>query len=60
MSASEWNRSMADMRNLLDILSDYNRDLKDALYVGDDVFDIEVLQAVNEGFCPRDSPQCVV
>ena len=29
------------------------------IYVGDDIFDIEVLCFVKEGFCPKDSPKDV-
>uniref|UniRef100_A0A6C0LWS1 3-deoxy-D-manno-octulosonate 8-phosphate phosphatase n=1 Tax=viral metagenome TaxID=1070528 RepID=A0A6C0LWS1_9ZZZZ len=41
------------------ILSDYNVTKEDTIYVGDDIFDIEVLQVVKEGFCPNDSPSDV-
>ena len=41
------------------IMSDYKVTEKDIFYVGDDIFDIEVLSTVKEGFCPKDSPQDV-
>ena len=41
------------------ILQDYNVSINETLYVGDDIFDIEVLTSVKEGFCPKDSPSDV-
>ena len=51
------NLSKLDILNK--IMSDYNVNKNDIIYVGDDIFDIEVLSIVKEGFCPLDSPQDV-
>ena len=41
------------------ILNDYKVLQKNCLYIGDDIFDIEVLKVVGYSFCPVDSPKCV-
>tara|TARA_B110000483_G_C18145193_1_gene523124 strand:+ start:803 stop:1339 length:537 start_codon:yes stop_codon:yes gene_type:complete len=41
------------------ILEDYTLKNDEVIYVGDDIFDIEVLKIVKEGFCPNDSPSDV-
>lgn len=48
--------NMSKLQILDKILSDYNVKKEDTIYVGDDIFDIEVLEIVKEGFCPKDSP----
>ena len=51
------NLSKSDI--LKKIMEDYSIYEKDIIYVGDDIFDIEVLSSVKEGFCPKDSPKDV-
>jgi len=41
------------------ILDEYNIKSEDTIYVGDDIFDIEVFNNVGYAFCPNDSPLCV-
>tara|TARA_Y100000768_G_scaffold36911_3_gene24148 strand:+ start:5742 stop:6281 length:540 start_codon:yes stop_codon:yes gene_type:complete len=41
------------------ILDEYNIKSEDTIYVGDDIFDIEVFNNVGHAFCPNDSPLCV-
>ena len=48
--------NMSKLQILDKILMDYNVKREDTIYVGDDIFDIEVLAVVKEGFCPKDSP----
>ena len=43
------------IQTLEKILLDYNIKKQNTIYVGDDIFDIEVLKIVKEGFCPKDS-----
>ena len=51
--------NLSKLQSLHIILQDYNVSKNETLYVGDDIFDIEVLTYVKEGFCPKDSPSDV-
>ena len=55
-SGREKDGKMSKLQILDVILKDYNISKNETLYVGDDIFDIEVLTIVKEGFCPKDSP----
>ena len=48
--------NLSKLQILDNILTDYNATKEETIYVGDDIFDIEVLSVVKEGFCPKDSP----
>ncbi len=48
--------NMSKLEVLNKILNDYGLKENETIYVGDDIFDIEVLKTVKEGFCPKDSP----
>lgn len=50
------NGNMSKLEILNIILNDYGVEKENVIYVGDDIFDIEVLKEVKEGFCPKDSP----
>ena len=41
------------------ILKDYNCTSKEVLYIGDDLFDIEIMRLVGYPFCPSNSPRLV-
>lgn len=42
-----------------DISNEYNVDLKDIAYIGDDYYDIMVLEKVGYPFCTQTAPRCV-
>ena len=44
------------LSDLESILSRYNCSLLEAVYVGDDIFDVPVLRQVGFSFCPSDAP----
>lgn len=48
--------NMSKIQILKKILLDYQIQAEETIYVGDDIFDIEVFENVKEGFCPQDSP----
>jgi 3-deoxy-D-manno-octulosonate 8-phosphate phosphatase (KDO 8-P phosphatase) len=46
-----------DKSNFLkDIIQKYNIDVNQTIYVGDDVFDIKIMQQLKYSFCPSDAP----
>jgi len=53
------NGVMSKKEMLKTILNDYNVTSKETIYVGDDIFDIEVMNEVSLAFCPNDSPKIV-
>ena len=55
-SGRQKNGNLSKLQILDIILKDYSVNKEDVIYVGDDIFDIEVLSVVKEGFCPKDSP----
>jgi len=44
---------------LPDLCIKYNTRPADVLYIGDDLFDMNILQAVGYSFCPSDSPRII-
>ena len=50
----------SDKANYLDdILKQYDCTEKETAYVGDDLFDLGIMQKVKYAYCPRDAPRCV-
>ena len=48
-----------DKVNFLDdILTEYECDAKETVYVGDDLFDMGVMKKIKYSYCPRDAPRC--
>ena len=41
------------------ILKNYSVSSENSLYIGDDIFDIEIMKEVKFAYCPKDSPKCV-
>lgn len=58
--ANRGNGFHSDKINYLDdILEEYECNAEDTAYVGDDLFDVGIMMAVEYAYCVKDSPQCV-
>jgi YrbI family 3-deoxy-D-manno-octulosonate 8-phosphate phosphatase len=53
------NGKMNKIDILYNILNDFNVNAEDSIYVGDDIFDIEIFLKVGYSYCPNDSPNLV-
>lgn len=50
----------SDKKNYLDgILEQYNCSVKETAYVGDDLFDIGIMERIKYSYCPRNAPRVV-
>lgn len=58
-SGRNHNGKMNKIDILDGILNDFNAKSEDTVYVGDDIFDIEIFKEVGYSFCPNDSPNVV-
>ncbi len=74
LSGDKWNEGMAKKRDVKfyhnrimpkemyvgEIQRDLGMNLKrDAIYVGDDIYDVEIMQHVYRSYCPSNSPHIV-
>jgi 3-deoxy-D-manno-octulosonate 8-phosphate phosphatase (KDO 8-P phosphatase) len=71
LTGDPWNENVLKNRNLpflitrglkkdecaIEVLSKYNIDIKQCAYIGDDIFDLELLSIVGHPFCPNDAIQ---